>query len=89
MQCINILCFLILDSTRRWRCNSLYTGKSSSYALSVDVVIAICFNSYRQSPLFEKIYRREINFPILLSVWCSSLDVLHFTERNRKVKYYF
>lgn len=84
---IDISCFPISDSTRRRRRDSLLAGEPSPHAVSVDVATAICSDSYRQSPLSKKIHRGQINLPILLSVWCSSLDVLHFAERNRKVRY--
>lgn len=41
---INFCTFL--DSTRGWRCDSLFTGKSSTHALLVNVVTAICIDSH-------------------------------------------
>lgn len=84
-----MLHLLILDSTRRRWSSSLSAGKSSSYALPIDAAITICFNSHRQSSLSQKIHRGKIDFPVLLGIWHSSLDVFHFAERNGKVKYYF
>lgn len=43
----DIMCFSILDSTRRWRSDGLSSGKSSSYAFLVDAAITICPNRYR------------------------------------------
>lgn len=80
------LCFVFIsDSTRRRWSNGLFARKSSSHAFPVDVAIAVCSYSYRQSPFSSKIYSGKINFSILLGIWCTPLDVLHFTERDRDV----